>query len=136
MPRILVVDNDVDMRELIELALDGEGHDIDSVDSGQAALERLAQHAYDLVVCDLHMPDVDGRAIYPVETTLGPSGRPRACSRTPACSNTPSGDSRRLGRCSRRPCSGRREKRSLRRRSGSPNFRPPMVSTSTPWIGT
>jgi CheY-like chemotaxis protein len=66
MPRILVVDNDVDMRELIELALDGEGHDIDSVDSGQAALERLAQHAYDLVVCDLHMPDVDGRAIYRV----------------------------------------------------------------------
>jgi len=64
MPRILVVDNDVDMRELIELALAGEGHDIDSVDSGQAALERLAQHAYDLVVCDLHMPGVDGRAVY------------------------------------------------------------------------
>ena len=29
------------------------------VDSGKAALEQLAQHAYDLVVCNLPMPDVD-----------------------------------------------------------------------------
>jgi CheY-like chemotaxis protein len=64
MPRILVVDDDADVRELIKLALVVQGHDVASVASGRAALEQLAQHAYDLIVCDLDMPDVDGRAIY------------------------------------------------------------------------
>ena len=64
MARILVVDDDADVRELIELALEGQGHEVDSVDSGRAALERVTQHAYDLIVCDLHMPDRDGPAVY------------------------------------------------------------------------
>src|SRR6266436_645804 len=64
MARILIVDDDADVRELIELALDGQGYDVESVESGRAALERLAQHAYDLLVCDLHMPDRDGPAVY------------------------------------------------------------------------
>src|SRR5258708_911784 len=63
MPRILVVDDDADVRELIELAL-SSGHEVDGVESGRAALERLAQHAYDLIVCDLHMTDRDGPAVY------------------------------------------------------------------------
>ena len=64
MARVLIVDDAPDMRELIELALEGEGHVVDSVESGRAALERLAQHTYDLIVCDLHMPDRDGPAVY------------------------------------------------------------------------
>jgi CheY-like chemotaxis protein len=73
MPRILVVDDDADMREVIALALDGQGYDIEKVGSGQAALEQLAQHAYDLIVCDLDMPDVDGRALYrAIERRLPP----------------------------------------------------------------
>jgi len=63
MPRILVVDDDADVRELIELAL-SSGHEVDSVESGRAALQRLAHHTYDLIVCDLHMPDRDGPAVY------------------------------------------------------------------------
>jgi CheY-like chemotaxis protein len=63
MSRILVVDDDADVRELIELAL-SSGHEVDSVESGRAALERLGQHAYDLIVCDLHMSDRDGPAVY------------------------------------------------------------------------
>jgi CheY-like chemotaxis protein len=58
-----VVDDDADVRELIELAL-SSGHEVDSVESGRAALERLAHHAYDLIVCDLHMSDRDGPAMY------------------------------------------------------------------------
>ena len=64
MPRILIVDDDAHMREVIELVLTSEARHVDSVGSGQAAVERLAQHAYDLVVCDLHMSDLDGVAIY------------------------------------------------------------------------
>ena len=64
MARILVVDDDADVRRLIELALDGQGYIVDSVDSGRVALARLAQHAYDLIVWDLHIPDRDGPAVY------------------------------------------------------------------------
>ncbi len=64
MPRILIVDDDADVLELIELALAGQGYDVDSVESGRAALEQLAQHTYDLIVCDLHMPDRDAPAVY------------------------------------------------------------------------
>ncbi len=63
MPRVLIVDDDPDVRELIELTLEGQGHDVDRVESGPAALERLAQHAYDLVVSDLDMPDLDVVAV-------------------------------------------------------------------------
>jgi CheY-like chemotaxis protein len=64
MPRILVVDDDDSVRELIELALDGLGHAVDSAGNGHTALEQLARHAYDLVLCDVDMPDVDGRVVY------------------------------------------------------------------------
>lgn len=64
MARILVVDDDDDVRELIELALDGQDHAVDSVGSGHTALEQLARHAYDLVLCDVDMPDLDGRVVY------------------------------------------------------------------------
>jgi CheY-like chemotaxis protein len=64
MPRILVVDDDDDVREPLALALHGQGRDIDSVGSGQAALEHLSKHADDMVVCDLSMAGLDGRAVY------------------------------------------------------------------------
>lgn len=64
MPRILVVDDDDGVRELIELALDGQGHVVDSVGNGHTALAQLARHAYDLVLCDVDMPDLDGRVVY------------------------------------------------------------------------
>jgi CheY-like chemotaxis protein len=39
MARILVVDDDADVRELIELALAGEGHEVDSETTGRLRLE-------------------------------------------------------------------------------------------------
>lgn len=62
--RILVVDDEPDVAELVEIVLRADGHDVETVHSGRAALERLAAGAYELIVCDLHMPDVHGRAVY------------------------------------------------------------------------
>ncbi|MEX2221503.1 MAG: response regulator [Candidatus Rokuibacteriota bacterium] len=56
MIRILVVDDEPDVRELVEALLAGPSRRIDGADGGKAALERLAAQAYDLVVCDLRMP--------------------------------------------------------------------------------
>lgn len=64
MARILVVDDDAHMRDVLELLLASNDRHVDSVGSGQVALERLARQAYDLVVCDLHMSDLDGAAVY------------------------------------------------------------------------
>jgi CheY-like chemotaxis protein len=75
MPRILVVDDEPDVRELVEALLAGHGYEIDGADGGKVALERLAEHAYDLVVSDLRMPDVDGVALYRAVQTR-PAPRP------------------------------------------------------------
>ncbi len=64
MARILVVDDEPDVRELVELLLAGPSRQIDGVDGGRAALERLAARPYDLIVSDLRMPEVDGIQIY------------------------------------------------------------------------
>ena len=64
MARILVVDDQPELVELIRAVLEEDGHSADGVDSGQAALDRLAETAYDLVICDLQMPEVDGMAVY------------------------------------------------------------------------
>src|SRR3977135_1930055 len=64
MARVLIVDDEPVMRELIEGTLEDAGHARGRGEGGRAALERPAQHAYDLIVCDLHMPDRDGPAVY------------------------------------------------------------------------
>lgn len=64
MPRILVVDDEPDVRELVEVLLAAPNRQIDGADGGQAALDRLAGQFYDLIVSDLRMPEVDGIQIY------------------------------------------------------------------------
>ncbi len=72
MARILVIDDQPCLAAVIQEVLEKDGHVVDSVLGGQAALERLDQHAYELVVCDLQMPDVDGAAVYRAVEQLAP----------------------------------------------------------------
>lgn len=58
--RILVVDDDPDNREILTRRLDREGFEAISVSSGPAALERLGQEPFDLVLLDIFMPVMDG----------------------------------------------------------------------------
>ena len=58
-PRVLVVDDDLPTCELIELALGGEGWDVQTRTCGQDALEVLQQRAVDVVLLDLVMPEMD-----------------------------------------------------------------------------
>lgn len=64
MARILVVDDQADLRQVLQAVLTDEGYDIDSADGGRAALQQLAHTTYALVICDLQMPDVDGATVY------------------------------------------------------------------------
>jgi CheY-like chemotaxis protein len=62
--RILVVDDDEQIRELLATALEGDGHTVDGARDGSEALSMLEVHPYDLVLSDLHMPLVDGPSLY------------------------------------------------------------------------
>lgn len=64
MARILVVDDQEEVAELVEAVLTDAGHRVEAVSNGQGALARLRQTPYDLVVCDVRMPDVDGRGVF------------------------------------------------------------------------
>jgi ActR/RegA family two-component response regulator len=58
--RVLVVDDDPDVREAVETALELEGHKVATAADGLAALKRLGQVEFDAVVLDVLMPNLDG----------------------------------------------------------------------------
>lgn len=60
MKRILVVDDSSMTRKMVTSILSREGYQVDSAGNGLEALERLYQAAYDLVITDINMPQMDG----------------------------------------------------------------------------
>ncbi|MET9832200.1 response regulator transcription factor [Streptomyces sp. NPDC006385] len=59
-PRILVVDDDPTVAEVVAGYLDRAGYAVDRADDGPTALTRAAAHRPDLVVLDLMLPGMDG----------------------------------------------------------------------------
>lgn len=59
-PRILVIDDDVEILEMITLLLRGEGWQVDTAASGEEGLYRIGERDYDLVLLDINMPGMDG----------------------------------------------------------------------------
>ncbi len=58
--RILVVDDEPLMAQPLADALAAEGYEIDMAANGQRALEKINDRAYDLILSDLRMPELDG----------------------------------------------------------------------------
>jgi DNA-binding response OmpR family regulator len=58
--RVLVVDDDDDIRLLLEELLRGAGYSVETAQDGRAALRVFHEHRCDLVVLDLSMPELDG----------------------------------------------------------------------------
>lgn len=58
--RILAVDDDEAALELVEAALRPEGFEVTRATGGRTGLERAAEERFDLIICDLLMPDLDG----------------------------------------------------------------------------
>jgi DNA-binding NtrC family response regulator len=57
---ILVADDEVEIREGLELLLESEGYSVASVDTGEAALARVDEQPFDLVLLDVSLPDRNG----------------------------------------------------------------------------
>ena len=60
MQRLLIVDDERSMRELLEHVLEREGYDVETAENGRVALERMKERSYDLVISDIQMPDMTG----------------------------------------------------------------------------
>ncbi len=59
-PRILLADDEPDLLEPVTYALEQQGFEVDTVNDGDAAIERARSGAYDLLVCDVLMPGTVG----------------------------------------------------------------------------
>ncbi len=71
--RVLVVDDERSMREMLAILLRREGHEVVVAENGRRAIEFLDQRPFDLVVSDARMPDVDGIQVLRHARTINPS---------------------------------------------------------------
>jgi excisionase family DNA binding protein len=62
-PRILVVDDEANIRDLLSKTLALAEYDVDLAPDGRSALDRLRLIPYDLLITDLRMPGVDGLTV-------------------------------------------------------------------------
>jgi len=60
--RILVVDDDSEVRVFMSEALTAAGFTVEQAEDGHAALQRTVASTFDIIVLDLRMPRMDGRA--------------------------------------------------------------------------
>ncbi|MDY6863796.1 MAG: response regulator, partial [Thermodesulfobacteriota bacterium] len=60
---ILVVDDELSMRELLEIILTKEGYHVTTASNGKEALGLCKQNAFDIILTDIRMPKVDGFGI-------------------------------------------------------------------------
>ncbi len=58
--KVLVVDDDYNIAELIRLYLEKEGHEVNTVYSGKAALDAFYSWTPDIVILDIMLPEIDG----------------------------------------------------------------------------
>jgi two-component system, NtrC family, response regulator PilR len=71
--RILVVDDERSMREMLAILLRREGHDVAVAENGRTAIDLLDQRPFDLVVSDARMPDIDGLEVLRHARSVNPA---------------------------------------------------------------
>lgn len=59
-PKLLIVDDELSMREFLELMLSREGYQVDTAGSGRSAIDLLNSRFYDLILCDIRLGDISG----------------------------------------------------------------------------
>lgn len=74
-PRVLVVDDEASIRELLTRTLALTEYDVEAVADGRTGLDRLRQGPYDLLVADLRMPGMDGLTLIREARRLQPGLR-------------------------------------------------------------
>ena len=60
MAKILIVDDEPGMRQLLTIVFERQGHRVRAAENGRRAIERLREQPADLIVSDVKMPDMGG----------------------------------------------------------------------------
>ncbi|MCI9137577.1 MAG: response regulator, partial [Lachnospiraceae bacterium] len=58
--RILMVDDNHEIREVVNILLSGEGYEVEEASDGAEALQKVQENTYDLVILDVLMPNMNG----------------------------------------------------------------------------
>jgi len=74
---ILVIDDEPSVLRALARLLRRDGYLVSTASNGRHALARLQERHYDVIVCDLRMPELDGPAFYAILTRQYPALRQR-----------------------------------------------------------
>ncbi len=75
--RLLVVDDEESIRQVFTRVLRRSGYEVETVADGETALKHILQHDYDLVLCDINIPNLSGDQIYAELAQKKPDMLPR-----------------------------------------------------------
>jgi len=70
--RVLIIDDEMEIRESLETLLEFEGYEVDSAPNGAQGLAKLGDRPFDLVLLDLALPDRNGIELLPEIRSLDP----------------------------------------------------------------
>ncbi len=68
--KVLIVDDEPGMRHMLTVLLEREGYAIDAAQNGREGLDKIKSNIYDLVLCDIRMPEMDGLSFLESTKTL------------------------------------------------------------------
>ncbi len=61
---ILIIDDEINVREVLKRALKGKGYHVDTVSNAQEGLEKIVQVDYSTILCDIRLPGINGLDFY------------------------------------------------------------------------
>jgi len=70
--RVLIVDDEKSMRDLLTITLEKAGYEVTAADGGEAAIEAIRKESFDSIITDLRMPKVDGMQVLRAARDLSP----------------------------------------------------------------
>ena len=71
MARLLIVDDEKSICQMLEIAFRKDGHVVETVSSGESAKKKIESQVYDLIISDIRMPDVTGIELLEHSKTAG-----------------------------------------------------------------
>ena len=71
-PHILVADDELSMRELLEYMLTKEGYRVSCAENGRKAISMIEATAFDLLICDIRLGDISGLDVLKATKKISP----------------------------------------------------------------